>query len=287
MGTQEIWTTIKILAWTKEYLASKGIINARLEAEWLLCAVMNLDRVGLYLQYDKPLNDLELAGYRDLVMRRARREPLQHILGTQEFCGLDYEVTADVLIPRYDTEILICEAISKYPKAKSILDIGTGSGCIAIALQKRFAVALVTATDISDAALAVARRNAIKNNATIEFLLGSLFEPLENRFYDLIVSNPPYIPSDDICSLDQEVRDYDPRSALDGGSDGLHIYRSLIPAAVGHLNPGGWLLVEIGYGQAGDVIQLFKSCNCYDEPVITLDGSGIERVVGAKLKEKS
>jgi len=286
MAVQETWTTLKILSWTKDFLLSKGVVNARLEAEWLLCAAMGLDRVGLYLHYDKPLNDHELAVYRSMVARRARREPLQHILGSQEFCGLEYEVTAAVLIPRYDTEVLITEAVTRKPDAHSVLDIGTGSGCVAVTLQKRLSNAVVTATDISDAALEVARRNADKYGASIEFLLGSLFSPVAGRCFDLIVSNPPYIPTADIEALDQEVRDYDPAVALDGGRDGLDIYRALIPAAVGHLNRGGWLLVEIGIGQADDIVRLFQ-CSCgYDEPVIAHDPSGIERVVGAQRKEK-
>jgi release factor glutamine methyltransferase len=285
MTQKEIWTTLKILSWTKDFLLSKGIDNARLEAEWLLCAAMGLDRVGLYLQYDKPLNDRELAAYRALVARRAKREPLQHILGSQEFYGLDYEVTVDVLIPRYDTEVLVSEAITRQPDARSVLDIGTGSGCIAVSLQKQLPKAAVTATDISEAALTVARRNAAKHGAAIEFLMGSLFAPVEDRHFDLIVSNPPYIPTDDIESLDQEVRDYDPRAALDGGVDGLDIYRALIPASVEHLNPGGWLLVEVGIGQGKDVAQLFQLTCSYGEPIIALDLAGIERVVGAQRKE--
>ncbi len=285
MAAQEIWTTLKILAWTKEYLLSKGVENARLEAEWLLCAATGLDRVGLYLQYDKPLNESELAAYRALVARRARREPLQHILGGQEFCGLEYEVSPDVLIPRHDTELLVSEALARFPDAGSVLDVGTGSGCIAVTLQKRLHLATVTATDISEAALAVARRNAAQHGAPIEFLSGSLFAPVSGRNFDLIVSNPPYIPTVDIESLDREVRDYDPREALDGGDDGLHIYRVLIPASVGHLNPGGWLLVEIGIGQAVDVVKLFRKTGGFAEPIVAVDSGGIERVVGAQLKE--
>ncbi len=286
MATQEIWTTLKILAWTKEYLLTKGVANARLEAEWLLCAAMGVDRVGLYLQHDKPLNDEELTAYRAMVVRRARREPLQHILGSQEFCGLEYEVTADVLIPRYDTEVLVAEAIARNPGARTILDIGTGSGCIAISLQKRLLQSLVTATDISEAALTVAKRNSEKHGAPIEFQFGSLFVPVAGRRFDLIVSNPPYIPTFDIESLDQEVRDYDPRAALDGGSDGLDVYRSLIPAAVEHLNNGGWLLVEIGVSQAKDVVELFKQTSCYNAPITAIDSGGIVRIVGAQIKEK-
>lgn len=285
MAGQEIWTTLKILAWTKEYLLSKGVVNARLEAEWLLCAAMSLDRVGLYLQYDKPLNDNELTAYRALVARRARREPLQHILGSQEFCGLDYEVTADVLIPRHDTEVLVSEALTRCPHASTVLDLGTGSGCIAVSLQKRLSKAVVTATDLSEAALLVARRNAERHGATIEFLTGSLFAPVAGRSFDLIVSNPPYIPTADIDALDQEVSNFDPRMALDGGSDGLDIYRKLIPSAVGHLAPKGWLLVEIGMGQVNDIVQLFRQTCCFSEPLTVLDSCGIERVVGAQVKE--
>ncbi|MFZ4857032.1 MAG: peptide chain release factor N(5)-glutamine methyltransferase [Desulfuromonadaceae bacterium] len=285
MTQNEVWTTLKVLSWTKEFLLSKGIINARLEAEWLLCAVTGLDRVGLYLQYDKPLNERELAEYRAKVARRAKREPLQHILGSQEFCGLEYEVTADVLVPRYDTEVLVSEAFARHPSAAAILDIGTGSGCIAISLQKLFTKAAVTATDISGAALVVARRNAEKHRVAIEFLAGSLFVPVSGRRFDLIVSNPPYIPSTDIEALEQEVRDYDPRAALDGGGDGLDIYRELIPAAADYLHPGGWLLVEIGVGQADDVEQMLRATRCFNEPHASCDPAGITRVVGAEIKE--
>jgi release factor glutamine methyltransferase len=285
MTTQETWTTLKLLAWTKDYLLSKGVDNARLEAEWLLCAATGLDRVGLYLQFDKPLNGRELAAYRAMVARRARREPLQHILGSQEFCGLEYEVTPDVLIPRYDTELLVSEALKRLPDARSVLDIGTGSGCIAVSLQKHLPRAAVTATDISEAALAVARRNAAQHCTTIEFLLGSLFTPVAGRTFDLIVSNPPYIPTADIETLDLEVRDYDPSTALDGGADGLDVYRSLVPASVEYLNQGGWLMVEVGIGQANDVVQMFRQTGRYGEPIVAVDPGGIERVAGAQLKE--
>jgi release factor glutamine methyltransferase len=285
VAEQECWTTLRVLTWTKEYLISKGVENARLEAEWLLSAATGLDRVGLYLNYDKPLNENELAEFRAMVARRARREPLQHILGSQEFIGLDYEVNADVLIPRHDTEVLVEEAISRHPNASTALDIGTGSGCIAISLMKRLQNLQVTATDISSAALVVAGRNAAKHGVAIEFLQGSLFSPIAQRCFDLIISNPPYIPTADIEALEQEVREYDPRSALDGGSDGLSIYQSLIPAAVKHLNHGGWFIVEIGVGQAADIVQLFRRTGSFCEPIVTLDFGGIERVVAAKLKE--
>jgi release factor glutamine methyltransferase len=281
MTQAEIWTTLKVLDWTKEFLVSRGIENARLEAEWLLCAATGLDRVGLYLNFEKPLNDNELAAYRIMVARRGRREPLQHILGTQEFCGMEFEVSPDVLIPRHETETLVNEALARMPAAESVLDIGTGSGCIAVALACRLPGASVTAVDISSAALVVARRNAERNGVVIEFLLGSLLEPVAGRHFDLIISNPPYIPSSDIETLESEVRDFDPRAALDGGADGLDVYRAMIPDAAARLNTGGWLLVEVGIGQAADVAQMFRAACVYGEPIITCDGAGVERVVGA------
>lgn len=279
MTPDNAWTTLKVINWTKEYLLAKGVANARLEAEWLLCAATGLDRVGLYLNHDKPLNEHELAGYRAMVSRRARREPLQHILGSQEFYGSDFEVSHDVLIPRHDTEILVLEALKRHRLARTVLDIGTGSGCIAITLQKHLLQAEVTATDISEKALSVARRNALKHSSEVEFLHGSLFIPVAGRRFDLIVSNPPYIPSSDIESLDDEVRFYDPLNALDGGSDGLDFYRAIISASPEYLNHEGWLLLEIGVGQALSVQQLFRQTDGYGEPITVVDLSGIERVV--------
>jgi release factor glutamine methyltransferase len=281
----EIWTSLKVLSWTKDFLLSKGVLNARLEAEWLLCSVTGLDRVGLYLNYDKPLQDTELAAYRAMIMRRARREPLQHILGSQEFCGLDFDVTSDVLIPRHDTEVLVSESVFRKPDAVTVLDIGTGSGCISVALKKNLVHAFVTATDISETALAVARRNAVKNDVQIEFLSGHLFDPVAGRRFDLIVSNPPYIPAEDIQHLDPEVRDYDPRVALDGGCDGLEFYRAIIPAAIKYLHPNGFLVVEIGEGQAENVKNIFRNTGGYADPFSAYDPGGRERVIGAQRKE--
>lgn len=287
MSQQEIWTTLKVLNWTKEFLAGKGIENARLEAEWLLCDATGLDRVGLYLNFEKPLNDAELASFRAMVTRRGRREPLQHILGTQEFCGLELEVTPDVLIPRHDTETLVHEAMARKPDARALLDIGTGSGCIAIALALQLPVAAVTATDISAAALAVARRNAERHGVRIEFLHGSLFIPIAGRRFDLIVSNPPYIPTNDIAGLEPEVRDFDPRGALDGGGDGLDIYRLIVQDAREYLNAGGCLLLEAGIGQADDIIRLMHESGGFEQPFSASDPGGVTRVVGAQRRDSA
>ncbi|CAH2031853.1 peptide chain release factor N(5)-glutamine methyltransferase [Trichlorobacter ammonificans] len=279
--TPDIWTTLKVLTWTTGYLTEKGVENARREAEWLLCAATGLDRVGLYLNFDKPLSGDELATARALVSRRGRREPLQHILGTQEFDGLSFAVTPDVLIPRHDTETLVEQVLLRVPGARSILDIGTGSGCIAVSLAKRLPEAAVTAVDISPDALAVARHNAAQHGTAVEFLQGSLFQPVAGRSFDLIVSNPPYIPSTDLEGLQPEVRNFEPRLALDGGPDGLDAYRQIVADAPQHLTRGGWLLLEVGAGQATDVTVLLAESG-FAATIVATDPAGIERVVGGR-----
>ena len=282
MASTDVWTIAKVLSWTRGYLAEKGVTNARREADWLLCAATGTERIRLYLDFDKPLNSDELKRLRELVSRRGRREPLQHILGSQEFCGLEFEVSRDVLIPRHETELLVKEAVSLVPEATAVLDVGTGSGCIAISLAGFLPKASITAVDISAAALDVARRNARRHQVRIEFLHGSLCEPVAGRRFDLIVSNPPYISRNDIDCLEPEVRDYDPREALDGGPDGLDIIRTLISDASGIIHDGGWLLLEVGAGQSAVVRQLITSTGVFSEPVAVCDSLGIERVVGAR-----
>lgn len=283
MSEREVWTTLKILTWTREYLAGKGVENARLEAEWLLCHALSLDRVGLYLNFDKPLMESELAAFRALVSRRAKREPLQHILGTQEFMGLEFMVSAAALIPRYDTELLVREALKSAPKAQRVLDIGTGSGCVAIAIAKNLPAATVVSVDISKTALELAQSNASLNATVVDFREGSLFEPVNGEHFDLMVSNPPYIPGADIETLQPEVRDFEPRSALDGGTDGLDFYRQIIRAAPQHLASGGWLLLEVGIGQAREVSQMLAE-NSFSDIYSAKDSGSIDRVVGGRFQ---
>jgi release factor glutamine methyltransferase len=279
---QETWTVLKVLTWTKGYLAEKGVENARLEAEWLLCAALGLDRVGLYVNFDRPLTEAELAAYRGMVMRRARREPLQYILGTQEFMGLDFEVSSAVLIPRHDTETLVEEAVRLGGDAKRILDMGAGSGCIAVTLAKKLHGAELFGVEKSPEALAMARRNAERHGTAVTLREGSLFEPFTGERFDLIVSNPPYIPTGVIAELQPEVRDHEPRAALDGGPDGLAFYRVIIPAALDYLNTGGWLLVVVGAVQAEQVRALFGETGKFGELFTAKDQGGIERVVGGR-----
>lgn len=279
---QEIWTILKVLNWTKGYLAEKGVENSRLESEWLLCAALGLDRVGLYVNFDRPLTADELSACRLLVARRARREPLQYILGSQEFYGLEFEVAPGVLIPRHDTEVLVQEAVNRAGSGAEILDIGVGSGCIAVALAKSLPDAAVCGVDPSAEALGLAERNARRHCVSLSLFRGSLFEPFEGREFDLIVSNPPYIPTSDLAGLQPEVRDFEPRGALDGGADGLDFYRMIIPEASLHLRTGGWLLLEAGIGQAADLLALFEAAGVYGELFTAKDPGGIDRVVGGK-----
>jgi len=280
---QEKWDVLKILNWTKGYLAEKGVENPRLEAEWMLCEALTLDRVGLYLNFDKPLSETELSAYRGMVLRRGKREPLQYILGNQEFMGLEFQVSPAVLIPRHDTEVLVSEGIKRGGAARSILDIGAGSGCVAVALAKALPEAEVCAVDISSEALAVARDNAQRNDASVQFFQGSLLEPFADRRFDMILSNPPYIPKAELATLQQEVRGFEPLGALDGGTDGLDFYRAIVARAPDHLNAGGWLLFEVGMGQAPEVLELLKSGGFAADCFAALDPAGIERVVGGRL----
>lgn len=275
---------MKILNWTKGYLAEKGVENARLEAEWLLCKVLSLDRVGLYMNFDKPLQENELASYRSMVSRRAQREPLQYILGSQEFMGLEFTVTPAVLIPRHDTEVLVTEALKRVCAPARILDIGLGSGCIAVTLAVRLPGADVSGVDNSAEALAIARENAERHGVNVRCIPGSLFAPLHGERFDMIVSNPPYIPTEDLAALQPEVRAFEPGTALDGGIDGLDFYRRIIPAAAGYLQPGGWLLVEIGIGQAAAVTALFSEQG-YTGLFTAKDPGEIERVVGGRIQQ--
>jgi len=278
------WTLLKVLTWTKGYLAEKGVANARLEAEWLLCETLQLDRVGLYLNFDKPLTDAELASYRTLVARRAKREPLQYILGSQEFYGLEFCVAPGVLIPRHDTEVLVAEALKRAAGTVSVLDIGLGSGCIAVSLAAALPEAEVCGVEQSPQAIAVARENAARHGVRLNIYEGSLFEPLGlgGKRFNLIVSNPPYIPSGDLAGLEPEVRDHEPAEALDGGVDGLAFYRSIIPAAPGYLHPGGWLLVEIGIDQGPAVTEMFSTSG-FSAVFTAKDPGGIERVIGGQF----
>jgi release factor glutamine methyltransferase len=279
----ETWAVLKALQWTTGYFREKGIEGGRLDAELLLAQVLGLDRVGLYLQFDRPLNVSELTEFRGLVGRRARREPLQYILGKVEFWSLSLQVSPAVLIPRPDTELLVAEALKKAPAKAAVLDVGTGSGAIAIALAHERPDLTVTALDLSIEALTVAKGNAQRLGVAerIIFQQGDLGE-FDGGSFALVVANPPYIPAADLATLMPEVRDFEPLQALDGGADGLVCYRRLLPMAKRVLASGGWLLLEVGIGQAPFVQTMLLDSHLFVDSFIARDLSGIERVVGAQ-----
>lgn len=279
----ETWTLLKLLRWTTEFFAGKAIANPRLDAELLLAHVLNLDRVGLYLNFERPLNAAELDVIRPLVKRRGQREPLQYLLGSAEFWSLEFEVTPAVLIPRADSEILVEETLSHAATAGQLLDVGTGSGVLAISVASELPDWQVTALDISAAALQVARRNAQKHRVAerLQFLHADLAE-LPQHQYDLIVANPPYIAQAEWDALMPEVRCFEPQIALLAGNNGLDCYQKLAAQTATRLVPGGWLLVEIGYQQAAAVQQLFTAAGLR-EIFVRDDYAGQPRVVGGRL----
>ena len=269
-----------------QLLADAGIENAVNESAWIVEFVLAKSRVALHVEGQQAVKPSDWAHAMILLARRASREPLQYILGTQEFCGLDFEVAPDALIPRPETELLVEEAVRRCASLSSsyIADIGTGSGCIAVALAKRLPNARVYAVDISEPALALARRNAIRHAADmVTFLHGDLLAPIERlelgRRFAAIVSNPPYIADGDFPTLPQEVRAYEPRLALSGGPNGLEIYRNLIHDAVEYLVPEGWLILEMGDGQAEQIRRMAREENGYGAIRTRSDHAGIERVL--------
>jgi len=280
----ERWTVLKILQWTADYFTGKEIASARLEAELLLAATLDLDRVGLYVNFERPLDSSELAAFREQVQRRAKGEPVQYILGETEFWSLPFTVSPAVLVPRADTEVLVEEALSRIEGPVHLLDVGTGSGAIAVAMAHEKPEIQVTALDCSEEALQVARGNAERNGVAerVSCLAGDLAE-LPPGPFAMVVSNPPYIPTADCEQLMTEVRDHEPRLALDGGEDGLTAYRQLSSQSGEILLPGGWLLVEVGVGQAEDVVALFEAAGLA-EITSRNDYAGIPRVVAGRKK---
>lgn len=278
----EVWTVLKILEWTGEYLEKHGVAGGRREAEILLADLLGLNRVGLYLNFDRPLDAGELDRFRERVRRRARREPVQYILGRTEFWSLPLVVGPAVLIPRPDTEVLVEEALRRAPDARAVLDVGTGSGAIAVALSSELPEAVVEGIDLSPEALEVARENGRRNglDERLRFSAGEM-KRLPAGPYDLIVANPPYIPRADLAGLMPEVREHEPRIALDGGEDGLDCYRLLAAGAMDRLGAGGWLLLEVGIDQAAEVERLLRQGG-FQETFRRADYSGIPRVVGGR-----
>lgn len=296
METAKVWTVREVLQWTADFFARRRLEQPRLEAEILLKKVLGQDRVQLYMNFDQPLEARELAAYRQLIRRRAEGEPAAYLLGEKEFMSLTFEVNRQVLIPRPDTEVLVEIALRWLKETAGELfslpcqavDVGTGCGNIAVSLAYYFPAVRVAATDVSAAALEVARRNAARHGVEerVTFWEGDLLAPLEaaglKGKVHLIAANLPYIPSASLPHLPREVL-HEPLTALDGGKDGLVHYRRLIPQAEACLCPGGLLLMEIGEGQSRPLLKLLSG-GAWEELRVHNDYGGRERVVQAQKK---
>lgn len=257
-------TVLEAIQKSTEFLAKRDVDSPRLQTELLLAHLLKMPRMKLYLNFERTLTDAETNSFRELIKRRGQREPLQHITGSTSFCGFEIAVNRHVLVPRPETEILAELGWNHLSPLNSpvALDFGTGSGCIAIALAAKSTDAKIVALDVSAEALALAKVNAEKNNigSRIEFLQGDGFAALAaGAQFDLIISNPPYIPTAEIETLQPEVRDFDPRGALDGGADGLDFYRMFASRAKQFLKPGGKIMLEFGDGQAPAIQKIFEN----------------------------
>ena len=253
-----------------------------LENRILLCHALGLTRIQLITQSEREVGEAELARLNELVARRQQGEPIAYIVGKREFFGLDFAVNEAVLIPRPDTELLVELALERMAPGARVLDMGTGSGAIAVALAHTRPDAVVTALDVSEAALAVARANAAANGATVRFLQSDWFAALADERFDIIASNPPYIHADDDHLAQGDLR-FEPRGALTDHADGLSALRTIVDGAAAHLEPGGWLLMEHGYDQAAEVRALLENAG-YMEVASWRDLAGIERVSGARRR---
>lgn len=292
----ETWTILKLLKWTTAYFKSHHIEHPRAAAEILLAHTLGVGRADLYIQYDRPLEAHELETFKGFIQRRIQREPVAYIVGNKEFWSMDLKVTPDVLIPRPETENLVEAALTIVPPEPGtaplkIMDLGTGSGAIVLALASERPEQRFFAVDRSKKALAVAKDNARMHelDKAITFLQGNWFEPVRDleRYFDVIVSNPPYISSHELEILPPEITQYEPREALDGGPDGLEAIRLIIKQASDHIVAWGWLIFEIGHDQWAAVEKLITGSGAYSDWAVIKDYSGYDRVVMTRVKARN
>jgi release factor glutamine methyltransferase len=281
------WTIGSLLDWTAAFLQKKGAASPRLDAEVLLAKVLDCRRIELYTRHTEPATDAVRERYRDLIRRRTEGCPVAYLVGQKEFFSLTFEVDSDVLIPRPDSEhvVLECLRLAKSMTAPRILDLGVGSGNLSVAIASRQKTAQIVAIDASAAALAVAQRNAKKHGVAerIQFREGDLFGPLQpGEQFDLVISNPPYIPTGDIATLEVGVAAFEPRQALDGGVDGFVVFDRILAGAQEVLGAGGSLILEIGAPQHEEARRKFGAYPAYDLAETIYDGSRHPRVLRAK-----
>jgi release factor glutamine methyltransferase len=282
-----VWTIKALLDWTAGFLAKKGFPCARLEAQILLAHVLDCRKIDLLVRYAETPADAERARFREFIQRRVDGWPVAYLVGEKEFFSLSFEVSPAVLIPRPETETLVLEALRllKPLKEPTILDLGTGSGCIAVSIAQQQKDARITATDISPDALDLARGNAERNEvaARVDLRQGDLFTAVpEKSTFDLIVCNPPYVTPAELAALTPDVREHEPRLALDGGPDGLAFYRRIAAGAAPFLKPGGRLLLEIGSTQEASVRGLLEARPELELGPTLKDAAGLPRVMSAR-----
>lgn len=277
-------TISELLNFGKKYLSSENIDTAVLDAQLLLMYVLNLSRVQILAHKELKIDYDKQSQYINLLKQRANRKPIQYIIGKKEFMSLEFEVNDKTLIPRNDTEILVETILNNY-NIEYIMDMGTGTGCIAISLLYYNKNMKAVVVDINEEILNLARINAIKHRVQdrIEFIKSDLFESVPNYKFDAIVSNPPYIPSDEIVNLMADVKDYEPKSALDGGYDGLDFYRKITSKAMHFIKENGFIFYEIGYNQTQEVSQIMIE-NGLENIKIINDLASLPRVIVGNKK---
>jgi release factor glutamine methyltransferase len=289
----ETWTVRRLLEWTTPFFTRKEVDSPRLSAELLLAHVLKIPRIKIYTDYERVMGEGDLARYRALVQRAAEHEPIAYLTGVAHFFSLEFEVDKDVLIPRPDTETLVenvLQLVRNQPglEAPRILDLCTGSGCVAIALAHRLKHATVIATDLSPAAVVVAKRNiqklGVADRVSVEEgdLYGALEGKVDAQPFALIVANPPYIATGQMASLPRNVREYEPLNALDGGMDGLVVHRKIIAGAAERLVAGGRLFLEIAFDQGPRAMEIMSRFPAFDEVRILKDYGGRDRVITAR-----
>lgn len=285
----ETWTIRRLLEWTTQFLAKKGVEKATLDTSILLAHALAWKRIELYTRYEEEAPAAARDVLRDLVRRRSEGCPVEYLVGRKDFFSLDFEVSPAVLIPRADSEWIVteCLRLAKDIREPRILDLGTGSGCLAIAIAKHHSEARVTAVDISPDALAIAGRNAARHKVAdrVTYLQGDWLSPLPaGEKFDFIVSNPPYVRHADIAGLAREVRDYEPHSALDGGADGLDVFHRTVVGAPTYLKTGGYVIIEIGWDQEAAARDRIAAIAGYELGKTIQDTAGHPRVLCARWR---
>lgn len=271
------WNILEIIKWTTDYFKSKDVSKPRLNAEYIIAHVLCCKRFDLYVRFEEIVSEKDRVVIKNMILERAKQVPLQYVLGETEFYGYRFFVDSSVLIPRPETEYLVEKIINEIGDAQSVLDIGTGSGVIAISLKKELPNLSVTALDISERAIVVANKNAEENQVEVEFIKSDIYSNCSKK-YDLIVSNPPYIPKRVYDALESEVKDFEPQSALLANDDGLYFYDKILAEAREYLNLNGKIYLEIGHDQSNRIKKIAEK-NGFSEIETVKDLNGFDRIM--------